>query len=225
MAAKKAVAEYFESALGTEAAFEKADGQAALEIRKERRKVRRIHVSKNGVPHVRRVRARPRQEYEHVQLIGLLAVAASSAYERATTLKTGPEPRCPGRKSKNCKLSGLRGTARMGDAQKYSCGDCKRHFSENSVRAGMASARNDRGGAGPVLQGPRRQEDRGPHAQPESETKRPRRTTPSGVDPHIPVEDGGYASEWAPSVSQNWSMGHLHMKMRKAAHCLHMVGL
>ena len=132
MVTKKEIAEYFEWAMGTEGAFEKADGDKWLMKSESSDEKYVTSVSPKTVfctcPGFKLA---PVRECRHVQLIKLFAVAASSAYEQTIVLKTDPEPKCPDCESKNCKPYILRGTTRKGYVQRYSCEDCGRYFSEN----------------------------------------------------------------------------------------------
>jgi len=227
MVTKKAVAKYFEWAMGTKGAFEKADGDKWFMKSEDSDEKYVTSVSPKTVfctcPGFKLA---PLRECKHIQLIRLFAVAAASAYKQTVTLKTDPDPRCPDCKSKNCKPYGQRGTTRKGDVQRYVCLDCKRHFSEKPEYGptwyppetitealslfcrGLSSRK-----IADHMRSQRKSEDE----------KTPSHNTISVWTRVFLSRMAEYVSKWAPSLSQIWSMDDLHMKLRKVAHYLYMV--
>ena len=227
MVTKKEVAEYFEWAMGTEGAFEKADGDKWLMKSESSDEKYVTSVSPKTVfctcPGFKLA---PVRECRHVQLIKLFAVAASSAYEQTIVLKTDPEPKCPDCESKNCKPYILRGTTRKGYVQRYSCEDCGRYFSENpEYGSRWYSPETITEALSLFCRGlsSRKIADHMRSQRKSEDEKTPSHNTISVWTRVFLSKMAEYVSEWAPSTSQIWSMDDLHMKLRKVAHYLYMI--
>lgn len=165
---------------------------------------------------------------KHTQFIKLLTAAALAAYEQTVELKANPEPdpKCSHCESKNCIKDGKRETTRKGFVQKYECTDCKRHFSENQEYGRKwyppemiteALSLYCRGLSSRTI------EDHLRSQRKSEDEKIPRHNTISVWGRTFLAMMAEYLSQWAPSVSQIWSMDDLHLKLSDIKHYLYMV--
>lgn len=226
MATKK-IRGYFDWAISTKGAIEKIDGDKWLMKSERSSETYVTSVSSKttycGCPGFKLGRD---GECKHIELIKLLTVVASAAYNQVVNLDVNPDPMCPECESKNYIKDGTRDTTRKGYVQRYECKDCRKHFSKNLEYGRKwyppeviteALSLYCRGLSS------RKIEDHMRSQRKSEDEKIPRHNTISVWGRTFLAMMAEYLSQWAPSVSQIWSMDDLHLKLSDIKHYLYMV--